>query len=1366
MRRSTLRGHVRIHWPPATAARKALALTGVLGLAVAGALTAGASGAQAASASSAASAGTAASSASAGSGAMTADQALSRARRSGKKVAIPGATTADSTLTANPDGTLTRTETVQPVRKWVSGSWKALDPTLRVNADGSVYPAVTTGELSLSGGGSGPLATMTEAGRKLAVSLPVKLPQPTVYGPVATYRDVLAGVDLQVTVTAQGGFSETLVVHDAKAAADPSLESLAMPVTTNDGITLSSDSAGNIAATDRAGRSVFHAPAPVMWDSTPSSATTVTDPATGQKVDSKSGDPVRSSAQSPGESARIASLGARASGGRVTLTPSQSLLASKKTTYPVYIDPTWTPDAAGSKRNSWTDVNNAFPTTSYWKTSSLLQVGYNGWDTPYFTARSFFNVSVPSDIYGATVQSSTMTIAEEWSPSCTAKGVELWKTGTINSGTDWNNQPSWISAIDSVSAAHGYSSTCPAANIGFDTTGIMKDAASGKWTNLTIGLRASDETSRDGWKKFSDSLASFSTTYDHAPSTPTTLTTSPATSCTGTVGTVGDGNVSLYAKVSDPDDDPVGASFAVTKAATGASIVTSSNTTALSSGSTAQYTLPEATLKTAAAGTITKINWKVQVTDYKYASSWSTTCSFSFDPTRPGGPSFGTDPGGEKIGSTASFTILPPATGTAPSSYSYQLNGAAPVAVNAAASGAPTTIAVTPTRFTNTLSASSVSAGGNVSSTLPAVLIFNAVAATPAADGDFTGDRIPDLLNVGARNGYPSGLWVNPGQAGTGHTAGDGQIVPSASDLGTYGNGFTAPGKPADYDGADVISGRFTPSGMQDVLAYYPSTGNASILSGNGDGSPLASSDAGSQESLVGLLSDNYGHNPQNLVNMGNTSGHGVTYPDLLGVAYDATAGYYLDYYPAVQSPQAEGTFDFPTAELTPSPDGTRDWSLWSISTAQMSSGTAMFLWNSSSHLLYLWLNPTFDGNGTFSPGTQYLISNSTTTFNPAAGAQLQAADINGDGTPDLWATTSGPSTTAYLVTKLSATGTATVTAQSPQTLLTGNHTYTLGDIGSSPVDSTGTLNLTTTGSGVTADSGDLFSPDASFDGSANAYLTTSSPALTPGADFSISAWVKPTAWGGTVLAQEGTKANGVTLYSDVATGKWIVAMAQADTTGATRDVDTATGNTGVAALGQWTHLSVTYKASTGSLALYVDGIISHRIAHTAATFNSAPFHIGNNFVAAGGQAGNFSGQIAAVQVWNQTLTPTEMAQQSGTPGYVMFESDDTNYTSGSTWSTAHGKLTFSNGYLAVTETGSGSATVKFGATGTSASVFTVQSDGNLVIYPQAAHTDGTALWGAKTNKHPNDVLFMQPDGNLVLYDSDATVLWSSATNN
>ena len=125
-------------------------------------------------------------------------RALARAASSGHAIPVPGATTATQTLTANPDGTLTLHQSIAPVRKRVGGVWEALDATLKRESDGSVSPATTTSALTLSGGGRGPLATMSTLGTSLSVWLPVPLPAPVLSGRTATYRNVLPGVDVQV----------------------------------------------------------------------------------------------------------------------------------------------------------------------------------------------------------------------------------------------------------------------------------------------------------------------------------------------------------------------------------------------------------------------------------------------------------------------------------------------------------------------------------------------------------------------------------------------------------------------------------------------------------------------------------------------------------------------------------------------------------------------------------------------------------------------------------------------------------------------------------------------------------------------------------------------------------------------------------------------------------------------------------------------------------------------------------------------------------------------------------------------------------------------------------------------------------------
>jgi hypothetical protein len=91
-----------------------------------------------------------------------------KAQATGKPVAVDAATTPTAREVANPDGTFTLTQSLAPVRKYTGGKWKALDATLVHHTDGTITPALSTSGLTLSGGGTGPLAQMNDHGRSLS----------------------------------------------------------------------------------------------------------------------------------------------------------------------------------------------------------------------------------------------------------------------------------------------------------------------------------------------------------------------------------------------------------------------------------------------------------------------------------------------------------------------------------------------------------------------------------------------------------------------------------------------------------------------------------------------------------------------------------------------------------------------------------------------------------------------------------------------------------------------------------------------------------------------------------------------------------------------------------------------------------------------------------------------------------------------------------------------------------------------------------------------------------------------------------------------------------------------------------------------
>jgi hypothetical protein len=157
--------------------------------------------------------------------APTTSAAAAAATASGWRVEVLELRTETNQTFANPDGTLTVEEHLRPQRvRRPDGSWVSADPTLHVNADGTISPSATTAEMTFSGGGRSPMARMASGGRDMTLTWPGSLPVPSIAGSVATYADYDAWVGrlswvLGIFLNRQGHWHDWVEVEEAGLSA-------------------------------------------------------------------------------------------------------------------------------------------------------------------------------------------------------------------------------------------------------------------------------------------------------------------------------------------------------------------------------------------------------------------------------------------------------------------------------------------------------------------------------------------------------------------------------------------------------------------------------------------------------------------------------------------------------------------------------------------------------------------------------------------------------------------------------------------------------------------------------------------------------------------------------------------------------------------------------------------------------------------------------------------------------------------------------------------------------------------------------------------------------------------------------------------
>ncbi|WP_411101036.1 FG-GAP-like repeat-containing protein [Streptomyces sp. x-45] len=552
------------------------------------------------------------------------DYALEQAAATGQPYELLSARTESSDTWALPDGSWSVKRHGTPVRMLRDGAWISTDPTLAFTSDGRVAPKASTVAVSFSGGGSGALLQGAKDGRTLSLAWPKPLPKPTLAENVATYSEILPGVDLQLKAEVEG-FSQLLVVKTSDAALNPELKTLTYKLDTV-GVTVSTDAdTGSVTATNPAGQTVFTSPSPLMWDSTTITSTDGTLKTTAMAAEDDA--PADQFVPPPG--AQDAQMATAVTDGTLEITPDQDLLTGPATRYPVYIDPSW----SWGERQNWTRVYKAYPNTSYWNTKDVVRVGYEaqtgGSDR---VSRSFFQMDV-GDLKGAKVKSSTFRVRNTWSWSCQDRPVQLWHVGPISKKTTWNRQPAKYTRLATVNDSKGWSEKidgCGAGNLEFSATSKVAEAASKGWASITFGLYAADETDTYGWKKFDPKTATLETVYNFPPKAPEKLGTNPSTSCSSG-GLIGNTKISLYATVKDRDGGNLTSRFRVFKSGSSTALV--DKTVPAANGRVVTLAVPDADLPT---GSYT---WQVSAKDKDGAeSNWSKSCKFTVDRDRPSDP--------------------------------------------------------------------------------------------------------------------------------------------------------------------------------------------------------------------------------------------------------------------------------------------------------------------------------------------------------------------------------------------------------------------------------------------------------------------------------------------------------------------------------------------------------------------------------------------------------------------------------------------------------------------------------------------------------------------------------------------------------
>ncbi|MFK0258104.1 DNRLRE domain-containing protein [Streptomyces sp. NPDC090445] len=521
-------------------------------------------------------------------GAVAMPEARKSAAASGKEVEVTAERSANTTTWALPDGTFKKRISSAAVRARVGGQWGPVDTGLG-RVDGGYAAKAVNGRVvfsagSNSQGGSEGRASRSTAraavaadapgqvwselvrlntnGHEMVVSWPGALPAPVVDGPRALYENVRPGIDLLMTAQ-DGGYSQLLVVKDRQAAADPMLQELNTRLASPD-LTFQLDpESGALSARNGKGEEIAGSPSPLMWDSSGKVAATDSVPDRRPGPAAKEHPTLGLPGITGAEGAHLAVAKASFADGTLSLKPDSALLNAADTVYPVFVDPSF----KGHKQ-SWSLLYETAGSSSFYNGQNYnasgtneARVGYES--TSGGTSRSVFNFDFGGELHGAGILSASVRALQTYSWSCDRKAMDIYSTPYVTSSSTWNNTTDWWGKkVATETAGYGYNSSCPDNWVAPDITGLVTEAANGRWGALSLGFKAPNESDPYYWKKFianGESAPYLEILYNNPPEVPVAanMSTSPGGACLtgGNGSTIGKTNVTFQVKGTDRDSN-------------------------------------------------------------------------------------------------------------------------------------------------------------------------------------------------------------------------------------------------------------------------------------------------------------------------------------------------------------------------------------------------------------------------------------------------------------------------------------------------------------------------------------------------------------------------------------------------------------------------------------------------------------------------------------------------------------------------------------------------------------------------------------------------------------------------------------------